>query len=288
MLRLPEKEPAGTDPAAPHQLQRSLRCGSSFQAKATPAGESTLIFFFKEKAPHLPRCRPRRPGGSSAPARPARSRRTGRRRAPREPGGEGRPARCPSPCPPPPPHHDRPERWCYRLVTASRSPGARRSPSPRLGPGGRGRVGRGPGPGGGEGTPTPGGEGARAAQRRLPSRASEARGWALRARGPQTSAFPRASGWQVVGDGVDPWARLQLRRNAQGRHRPAPAGFRRGLGLACPSLAPADCSRLHISGLMNCPGRAGSKTLSCQGSKHRPVFEPLRNSRLRSPGGPRP
>lgn len=176
------------------------------------------------------------------------------------------------PCPPPPPpHHDRPERWCHRLVTASRGPGARRSPSPGPGPGGRGRVGRGPGSGGGKGAPTRGGEGARAAEMRLPAAAPEARGgrWQPRARRPRPSRGARvAGGWGWV----DSWARLPPRRKAQGRHRPTAGGFRRGLGLACPS--PCSCGLLwapcqsfgELPWLSSSPegGHTASKTLSRQ------------------------
>lgn len=252
-----------------------------------------LFFIFKEKAPHLPRSRPRRPGGSSAPARPARSRRTGRRRAQgagevrvASPRGGRRPAR----------RHRRRRRRTMTALSAgvtgwSRPPEARVRVGhlrPGLGPGGRERVGRGrarhapgeeraPPPSAGKGRGQP-----RCASHPRPPRS--ARGWALEAQGPQTSAFPRASGWQVVGDVVASRARLHLGRSAQGRGPTYSSRFQKGPGpgLAHPLLPPTALGFIAVILFIALAGQLSlgwllSKQNAELPKQHRFVFEPLRN-----------
>lgn len=249
-----------------------------------------LLFFLRKAPPSPPSLQapPLRWQQRARTPSPEPSRRTGRRRA----GGAGE-VRVASPR-----GGRRPARRHRRRHSSMTAPSASvtgwsRPPEARvrvghLRPGwaqagGIGWGERGPGTGGGKGTATLGEEGARAAEMRLPSPASEARGWALEAQGPQTWAFPRALGWQVVGDVVASWARLHLRRKAQGRgpHLLQQVS-ERARALPVPAPAPADCSRLpSISHFINCWAALIRVATSKQNAElpklQRFVFEPLRN-----------
>lgn len=153
-----------------------------------------------------------------------------------------------APRPPPPPphpgHHDRSQRWGYRLVTAARGPGAPPVAPAGAGPRRAGAGSEGRARGGWErGAPRVRGHQARAAARGLPVAAAgcvfPGLGWARNAQGPGPRPASLAPRGQVAGDVENAQRTSGPTRRFGGGGAPGSSGFRRGLA----HLPPGSCGR---------------------------------------------